>query len=148
MGRREASTTHCGMPCKGKTQTNTPSLSTLKRAFGFPTDTNAERQTASVYCAEINSNNVGIFSLPLSVMSVTMQNSGTTGTNGPLGSLLNSISVASVCDPILFCPHIWSWDAKARQLLGVLYLYYGRCISQLPRVRVTIAPACQWCPIW
>lgn len=52
---REAGTTCFDVPCILETRSSTPSLSTLKSVFGFPTDTTAERKSNYVYCAKINS---------------------------------------------------------------------------------------------
>lgn len=69
----------------------------MKRVLGFPTNANAEQQSVSVDCEEINSAKVVISTSSKSVISANVQASVIEGTNTPLGSSLNSKSVDFVC---------------------------------------------------
>lgn len=74
-GYREAGRPHCDVPSKGKTRTNTVSLSTFKQVFCLLTNANAKCQSATMNCAEIISASISISIFPLFVIPAIMQNS-------------------------------------------------------------------------
>lgn len=63
-----AGTIRWDVPPKEETQTNTPSLSTLKEMFGFPTDGKEARRSESVDFAVMKSESVVIYAISLSVI--------------------------------------------------------------------------------
>lgn len=76
-----------GVLSKREAPANIPSLTTLKRVYGFPTYAKLTRKSESVGCAVKNSNNVGISAILLSLMPEIMLASGRNGTKRPLGFL-------------------------------------------------------------
>lgn len=78
-----ACSTRRDAPSKWTNGTGTPPLSTLIRAFGFPTDENAERQCSSVDRAEIKLASVDTSNFLLFLMPAIMPTYRVKNKNGP-----------------------------------------------------------------
>lgn len=66
-------TTRWDAPSKRETRTDIQSLSTLKRMFGFPTDTEAAHKSESVHFAVMSLDRVGTSAFSLSVIAANMK---------------------------------------------------------------------------